>query len=631
MRRLSVLFIALGLMLSACGTLEISLATPAPAITDPPVDLESEATAEPRLSLTSSSEEIQRAMLEGATRWKSIWLDGTITYFAMPGTDSQTTTTREQAWIDLPTSRFRILMGTSEGVPEKFKASDGLSILEMDLKSGQSQSYPLPELGPERQFVPTLQPGFAYPQPLWGQMGTPLSELAFPSDFAQNEGRFKPIATEFAAGREALVVEWTYVQSQLPAWRMWLDVETAVILKMQSYDKGGGETVRSEAVVNQVIYDDVFADSLFRAPPSLPQFGDVTGAPLIAAEPPPTRSSEPDPLGEVYFFASDHNYGNEKTYLLHIPGSCAAGRSPCPEAEAVSTPFDLKFSLDALVWSPDRDAAAFTYPIRGDGDRTSLLVFDPQDEHWNSLVEFNYIDPPYWSPDGAWLAFRVQDGQGSDEIYAIRRDGTLLTNLSANEKLPIDAAPYALSGWINNHAILHSQSNGTIYLVRAEDGAVTPLFETGIAKSDLVVPSPDGYFLAYTEIWAGDIILKLLTPDGNTARSLTSFQHKTLYPIAWSPDGSSLAFATLSADPASGQDVYVIDQDGRNLQQVYHSNFTGINNLIFSPNGKYLLFQDDDATGRHIFIVDLSSFEQRMLQVPNLPLDWWWLLPSWGS
>ena len=631
MQRFFALFIALSLLLSGCGTLEISLATPPPEIPDIPVGSASEATAEPQLSLSSSSEEIQRLMLESASNWKSIWMDGTVTYFAMEANDSETTTTREQAWIDLPRSRFRILSGSIEGTVETFKASDGMSVLEIGLKTGQSQTYPLPELGTEKQFVPAWEPGFAYPQPLWGQIGTPLSQLAFTSDFAQNEGTFKSLGIERIAGREALIVEWTYVQNELPSWRMWLDVETAVTLKMQTFDKTGGDTVGSEVVVNEIRYDDVFADPLFRAPVAPPQFGDVTGAHLLAAEPAPTRSSEPDPLGEVYFFASDHNYGNETTQLLHVPATCATGLSPCPEAEVISTPFDLKFSLDALVWSPNRDAAAFAYPIRGDGDRTSLLVFDPQDENWNSLVEFNYIDPPYWSPDGAWLAFRVQDGEGGDEIYAIRRDGTQMTNLSTNEKLPGDGSPYALSGWISNHAILHSRSNGTVYLVRAEDGAVTALFETGLAKSDLVVPSPDGYFLAYTEVWAGNMILKLLTPDGSTARALTSFEHKSLYPIVWSPDGSSLAFASLGSDPAGGQDVYVIGRDGNNLQQVYHSNFAGINHLIFSPDGKYLLFQDDDATGRHIFVADLSNFDQHMLQVPNLPLDWWWLLPSWGS
>jgi hypothetical protein len=73
----------------------------------------------------------------------------------------------------------------------------------------------------------------------------------------------------------------------------------------------------------------------------------------------------------------------------------------------------------------------------------------------------------------------------------------------------------------------------------------------------------------------------------------------------------------------------VIDQDGSNLQQVYHSNLGSINGLNFSPDGRYLLFHDDDATGRHIFVIDLSTLGQHMLQVPNLPLDWWWLAPSW--
>ncbi|MGZ9235931.1 MAG: TolB family protein, partial [Anaerolineales bacterium] len=198
-----------------------------------------------------------------------------------------------------------------------------------------------------------------------------------------------------------------------------------------------------------------------------------------------------------------------------------------------------------------------------------------------------------------------------------------------NEKLPSDGAPYALSGWINNHVILHSRNNGTIYLLRPEDGAVTPLFDTPLAKSDLVVPSPDGYFLAYTEASDQTIALKLLTPDGNPIRDLTTFQGGSIYPIVWSPDGASLAFARITNDPANGQDVYVINQDGSNLKQVYHSNFGSINNLIFSPDGKYLIFHDDDAAGRHIFIVDLGTLEQHMLQIPNLPLDWWWRAPSW--
>lgn len=628
MRKVVYVSLIFAFILSACGTLQISLATLEPEV---PPDYAAQATVEPALSLNSSSDEIQRAMLESATNWSSIWMDGLVTQQGPEGSDALPQIFREQVWIDLSTSRFRVLTGTTDGVVERLKASDGTSVLEMDLKSGQSQSYPLPEFAQQQQFVPTLTPGHAYPQPLWGQMGTQLSQLAFTSDFAQNEGTFKPVATEFVAERETVVVEWTYIQNELPSWRMWLDAETAVILKMKTFGKGGGETVQTEAVVNQVVYSESFADALFRAPASLPQFGDITGSPLTAADPVPTASSDPDPLREVYFFVTDHNYGNEKIQLIRVPGSCAAGLNPCPEADVVSTPFGLNFSLTSLVWSPNGDAAAFSYPVSDNGNISALFVFDPQAETWNSLAEFSFIDPPFWSADGDWLAFRVQDGNGGEDIYAIRRDGTQLTDLSANEKLPRDGSPYALSGWINNHVVLHSRSNGTIYLLRPEDGSVKPLFETSLAKSDLVVPSPDGYFLAYTDASEQKIVLKLLTPDGNTVRDLATFQNTSIYPIVWSPDGARLGFVTLTngRDPTSGQDVYIIGSDGRGLQQVYHSSSASIAEIVFSPDGKYLLFQDDDAAGRHIFVGDLSTLEQHKLLVPNLPLDWWWLAPSW--
>jgi Tol biopolymer transport system component len=126
-------------------------------------------------------------------------------------------------------------------------------------------------------------------------------------------------------------------------------------------------------------------------------------------------------------------------------------------------------------------------------------------------------------------------------------------------------------------------------------------------------------------------MLKLLTPDGNTFRDLAAFQRVSIYPILWSPDGSRIAFAVSSFDVADGrgQDVYLIGSDGRNLQQVYHSTFVGINTLSFSADGGYLVLPDSDATGQHIYAVDLSTLETHMLQAPGLPLDWWWLAPSW--
>lgn len=630
MRQFIVLFSVLSLFLSACGTLEISIATPPPEI---PAGAAPEETAAPRLSLTSSSEEIQRAMLESATKWLSVWMDGTFTQYAADGSGALVQISREQVWIDLSTSRFRILTGTSEGVAEKFKASDGMTILEMDLKTGQSQSYPLPDSAKVKQFVPPLEPGYAYPHPLWGQIGTHLSQLAFSSDFAQGDGTFKPVAAEFVAERETVVVEWTFVRNDLPSWRMWLDAETAVILKMQNFDKGGGDTIQSEAVVNQVIYENVFADALFRAPASLPQFGDVTGG---VNEPVETGADAPsgrDALGELYFFTLPHQTG-QAAELVRLPGLCVTGQVECPGPEAIVPPFPFNFTLTALAWSPDGNFAAFAYPDNPNGTPYKLWLFDPAANTWTALLEYAYIDPPFWSPDGNWIAFRVQDGKGGEDVYAILRDGSGSKNLTASSSLPEEGRPYVMDGWITGNMILRSAKpgkEGAVYLVRITDGRVQPMFERLLTKA-MFIPSNNGAWLAYDDYNydSQKHTLFVIEPDGANPIELASFNGGTLYPIVWSPDSTRLAFAYYT-DFAQGNpsaDVYVIDRNGTGLKQVYRGVTVG--GAMFSPDGKFLLVNETTSpTGGHLFIVNLETLEQRIIQAPGLSLDADWYMPSW--
>ncbi|HSL30897.1 MAG TPA: hypothetical protein VK900_16980 [Anaerolineales bacterium] len=632
MRQSFVLIIAFSLLLSACGTLEISLATPPPEIREDPAGSASEATAEPGLSLSSSSDEIQQAMLASAATWLTIWMDGTVTQYAMDGSDASPQVTREQVWIDQSRSRFRILSGPAEGTAEKFKASDGAIILDMDLKTGQSQTYPLPEFAKVKQFVPTLEPGFGYPQPLWGQMGTQFSQLAFSSDLAQNEGTFKPVGIEFVAHRETVVVEWGFAENELPSWRLWLDVETAVILKMQTFEKSGGDVIQSEAVVDQVIYDDLFADSLFRAPSTLPQFGDVTGQASGPVETDPEASSGRDALGELYFFTLPHQ-ANPSAQLVRLPGLCVVALAACPVVETVSTPFPFDFSLTQLSWSPDGNLAAFSYPDHPNGTPHQLWLFDPVADTWTSLFEYAYIDPPFWSPDGKWIAFRVQDGLGGEDLYVVRRDGSDLKNLTASEDLPAVARPYGMDGWITGNILVHSAkpgNEGSIYLIRAADGHVQPMFEMLLIKS-LFVPSHNGAWLAYDDYDGETHTLYVAEPDGANPVEVATFTGGTIYPIVWSPDDRQLAFAYVTGyAPGSTPtaDVYMIDRNGRGLKQVYRGATVGA--LLFSPDGKFLLISETDrATGAQLFVVDLKTLEQRIIQAPGLTLDTDWVMPSW--
>jgi hypothetical protein len=483
------------------------------------------------------------------------------------------------------------------------------------------------------QFVPTLSPDTAYPQPLWGQMGAPLGELAYPSDFAQAEGSFVPVGIEVIAGRQALVVEWTHAANSEPSFKVWLDLATAVILKMQNFGRAGGEDVTGLLEIDQVSFDSTIPDSLFGIPSSTPQFSDMEGVPLNPAEPGPVLPSGQDPMGELYFFTLPHQSG-QQVQLVRLPGSCVVGAGTCPQVEPVAAPFPFAFNLSALSWSPDGKLAAFAYPDNSNGTPYQLWSFDPAAGSWTALAEFPYIDPPFWSPDGTWLAFRQQDGLGGEDIYVMHRDGTDLKNLTASGKLPAEGRPYVMDGWITENIVVRSAlpgTQGSVYIIRASDGAVRSMFDTLLTKGTFF-PSHDGSFLAFDNYNydSQKHILQLTEPDGAHPVDLATFSGGSLYPVVWSPDNSRLAFVYYTAfgggEPAA--DVYVVGRDGRNLTQVYKG--VTIGSVVFSPDGNYLLVDETTSpTGGHLFIVDLATLESHLLQAPGLALDTDWYAPAW--
>jgi hypothetical protein len=637
MRRSLLVLLLHVLLIAACGTLEVTVdRTPTPdlgatftigTLLAKNAQLAAQvATLNPAsmpLTMDSSSETIRQKLQASATLWDTVFVDGTVTWYPPEGTDAPPQIFHEQDWIDYPSHRFRVLLGPADGAAETFQACDGSTILEIDLKSGQSQASPLPKFAQEPALVPSQDV-------LWGQIGTPLAEIVLSSNYAAaagvSGGIYEPVGIEKVAGRQTLVADWTRAGNSQHSYRAWVDVETGVILEFQEFGKGGGEALQGERLVNQVVYNADFPDFMFGSPTSPPQFSDIHGNPLTSTAPAPTPSSQADPLGQVYFFIFNHEYGNETTKLVRLPGSCVTDPSICPEPEEIQTPFSLNFSLTPLVWSPDGDVAALAYPISKDGNRAGLFLFDPLELSWNSLAEFNFIDPPMWSPDGDWLAFRVQDGQGGADIYAIRRDGTGLSNLTASSELSPEDRPYAADGWIKGSAILHS-AGGNSYLVNPGNGTVRPLFKTLAIKSQLF-PSPDGERFAYFE-YSDDTpkrMLKTIDIEGAAVNELGVFQGGSIYPVVWSQDGAKVAFVHL-VDPPGYQDVYVVNRDGTELSQVYRG--TTVGTLAFSPEGGSLLIRDDNAAGQHIFTVNLTTLEQQMLQAPNLPLDWGWLAPSW--
>lgn len=622
-----LIFAVLLIVLSACAPAQDAGQTSQPADI-PPNNIFSNP-----LSMDSTSEQIQQTMLTSATKWQTLFLDGTVTGYDPNGSGAVVDSFHQQVWIDQMAFRFRYLSGPVDSEVNYFKASDGVTIYEMDLKTGQTQTYNMAPMPAQPQYVPTLEAGSASPNPLWGQMGAPLGQLAYPSDFAQNQGTFKPVGTETILDRPTLIVEWTYVDNALPSFRAWLDVQTGVMLKKQDFGKGGGETLESEMTLTKDVFDATFAPELFGAPTEIPRFADPNEMALNPLQMGAGTGSGSEALGTLYFFTLPHQAG-QLVQLVHLPGSCVLGATACPQLESISAPFPFSFNLNPLAWSPDGKLAAFAYSDNANGTPTKLWVFDPSVNQWTPLAQFPFIDPPFWSPDGTWLAFRMQDGQGGEDVYVVHRDGTELKNLTASGNLPADARPYVMDGWLTENIVVRSALPGredSVYLIRASDGAVRPLFETLLTKAAFF-PSHDGSFLAFDnyDSESQKHAVQMTEADGAHPVDLATFSGGSLYPIVWSPDNNRIAFVYY-ASYANGNptaDVYIVGRDGRNLAQVYKGVTVG--RIVFSPDGMFLLVEETTTpTGGHLFAVNLDTLESRIIAAPGLSLDTDWYAPSW--
>jgi hypothetical protein len=258
MRRAIYTLLIWTLLLASCGTFDVTLTTSDALTQTPSTDSSAPATAP--LGMDSSSEQIRQTLLDSPFQWRTIFMDAQVTSVGEAPR-------RVQAWVDQPALSLRVLSGPPEGSAETFRVADGMSLLELDLRTGKSSLSPF--LGETISLPYTPQPpnmntsvGIE-PHPLSTAVDAALGTLLFPSDIAQNEGNLKPIAMEVLAYKLVLVVEWRYIQNDLPSYRAWVDISTGLFLRLQQFEKSGGTDVLSEVTVTRVDYDLPFSPDLF--------------------------------------------------------------------------------------------------------------------------------------------------------------------------------------------------------------------------------------------------------------------------------------------------------------------------------------------------------------------------------
>ncbi|MYB67960.1 MAG: hypothetical protein F4X75_05610 [Gemmatimonadetes bacterium] len=93
---------------------------------------------------------------------------------------------------------------------------------------------------------------------------------------------------------------------------------------------------------------------------------------------------------------------------------------------------------------------------------------------------------------------------------------------------------------------------------------------------------------------AGDVWI--MNADGSAPVNLTQGRHGHCVDLVWSPDGTKIAYLAYSKDPASAwvdysvADIWVMDADGGNPQQLAHLTDTRFQELFWAEDGSSIYY-----------------------------------------
>jgi len=640
--------IVVSLLLSSCGTFEISLeqtATPDMLVTEAvdalveensrlATQVASQTPSIPPLSMQSASEEIRLRMLDSYQFWQTLWADAQITYFSSdPSQSEPVQVSRVQAWIEQPDYLFRILIGATDQRPEQLMVSDGSAISRWDLAAGQEEVSSISEFdrapyNPARSVSDTVTS-----HPMAMSLGTPLNDALFPSSLAQRGGEYHPVRPESAAGREALVVDWYRVPDQRVD-RFWLDTKTGIVLRWQNFSKAGGERIETEISIQSIVYDVEFPpDAFARQIGEVPQFAqDYLGTPgsIPQVEATPADEELTRTAGELYFIVLDKQHLSLE--LVRVPGVCILQSANCPPPETVAGyPNRLLSRVDALTWSRDGKQALVVVGEQQYGIPSRLYRFQRESGEWFELAEAEAMFTPVWSPDGDWVA-AIARKDGIDDVMVLRPDGSDARNLTQGE-LSGEESQIRFLVWTQANQLLVGnthQLSTDIYQYDPQSGEKTVWMQmTGKTPMPVISPQADRV-VTITSTDTGSSI-GIQDMQGSEPRMLASFQSGIISNAIWSADGTKIAFVVsrVSQSPGYQQDVYVLNADGTGLQQVFTS--LSVLAMVWGRDAQDLVISaENESSSFYLYHADLGVGKTQILPIDSLRMDLDWISPSWA-
>ena len=281
-----------------------------------------------------------------------------------------------------------------------------------------------------------------------------------------------------------------------------------------------------------------------------------------------TPTMLPDLIGRIAFVRTGD--GTDDILIMDADGSDI--RHLTDQGSFNSTP----------AWSPAGDEIAYASDLTFGGNFDLYLMSVDGSVTTQLTNDLNaWEDQPTWSPDGKSIAFTIHfwDEIRNSDIFVIDRFGgnrIRLTNTPLSEEYP---------AWSPSNDVI-----GFLYKEEADSSS---------------------YYI-YT-----------MRLDGSGRSKLSNLRARG--PLAWSPDGKQIAFATPKGD---GWDLYILNADGSGGHYLTNEAEPHNSNPTWSPDGKYIAFKSSRDGSGCIYVIGIDGLGlARLTHNPGPGMDFH---PTWS-
>lgn len=259
-------------------------------------------------------------------------------------------------------------------------------------------------------------------------------------------------------------------------------------------------------------------------------------------------------------------------------------------------PFGLGGGTGRLAFFSYRDGNDEVYLINADGSGLTRLT-----------TSLGYDKSPLWSPDGRSIAF-TSVRYGGWDIWMMDADG------SKPQRLTFDGAEKYPDAWSpdGNRIAVVSKQHGTydVFILDMVSGEMSPLVVSSAVDVNAAW-SPDGSRISFVSNVEGTYHLYVIGVDGTNRKRLTPDGTNIPYGTpSWSPDGRMIAFSW-------NGEIYMMDANGSNWQQLTDASYATAIAPAFSPDGRWIAFVSNRAGNNDIYIMSLE--DGRVIQLTDDP------------